>query len=371
MVIAALGRVFNIDLPTGVVTDLGVMAFPSAHARCETSAFWGVAEVINGRVHLTYVRNSTQIARTRVPDGATSVVGTFTNLGDMCAITVSPSRNRWYFHHEGTAQFGGTAETLGYCGASLTAGAPVSCAPSAALRCGDLCFDGQTDDANCGRCGNACPFGQACRAGACTPIGRLGGYSLTTPPASVTFVDACADPGATNILAGRQNVSDVTLLPFAFPFWGDVLPAGHVTRVATTGYVSFDTTLTGVYAEAAIPSTMAPNGLIAPWHSPMQADGPNGICYVTLGASPSRRFVVEWSNSLTVSTAYSPGRITTELILNEADGAIDLLTSASTLPPGASAPIGVETLDGSRGVTACGASTCPAALTRARFVPSP
>jgi hypothetical protein len=49
-----------------------------------------------------------------------SAVGDFINLSDMSSITVSLSRNRWYFHHEGSSQFGGTSETLGYCDAAFS-----------------------------------------------------------------------------------------------------------------------------------------------------------------------------------------------------------------------------------------------------------
>ena len=371
VVIASRDRVYSIAVPSGVVTDLGVMPMPDAHTRCETTAFWGVAEVIDGRVHLDFVRNSTQVVRMRVPDAATSVLASFSNLGDMCAFTVSPTRNRWYFHHEGGSQFGGTSETLGSCDATISAGAPVVCAASAPLRCGALCYDGQTDDANCGRCGNACPTGQACRAGVCTALGGLARYVATAPPTSVSFVDACGEATAAHMLVGADNATQVTPMPFAFPFWGDVLPRGHAARVATAGYLSFDTTRTGLDLDGALPSVAPPNGVIAPWLSPMRTDTAVGICYVTLGAAPSRRFIVQWQNALTVSPSYTAGRITTELIANEADGTIDLLTTSNSIPAGAFAPIGVESLDGTRGASACGFSACPPALTRIRFVPSP
>lgn len=112
-------RVINIDLPTGVVTDLGAMAIPM-HSACETWAFWGVAEFFGGAIYLDYVLNATTINRVRVPDGLISPLATFANLSDMCTFTVSPTLNRWYFHHEYGSQFGGTEETAGYCSASFS-----------------------------------------------------------------------------------------------------------------------------------------------------------------------------------------------------------------------------------------------------------
>jgi hypothetical protein len=112
------GRVYRIEIPSGLVLDLGALS-PFAHYSCENWAYWGVAEFFNGAVHLVYVRDSQTIARTRVPDGVTTNLATFVNLGDMCSISVSIARGRWYFHYQGNAQFGGFGETIGYATATF------------------------------------------------------------------------------------------------------------------------------------------------------------------------------------------------------------------------------------------------------------
>jgi hypothetical protein len=61
-----------------------------------------------------YVEDSQRIVRRRVPDGQRSVVQEFSSLSDMASFTVSVAKNRWYFHHEGTSQFGGSDESVGY-----------------------------------------------------------------------------------------------------------------------------------------------------------------------------------------------------------------------------------------------------------------
>ncbi|MBC8096986.1 MAG: immunoglobulin domain-containing protein [Akkermansiaceae bacterium] len=94
------------------------MALPN-HANTESWAFWGVAESAANVVSLVYVRDSQTIARTRVPDGVTTVLASFSNLSDMACITVLPLQNRWYFHHESGSQFGGSIETIGYAEASF------------------------------------------------------------------------------------------------------------------------------------------------------------------------------------------------------------------------------------------------------------
>ena len=122
-------RIYHIDLRTvssgtAAVADLGPFTFPTRNY-CENWAFWGVAEFFGGNLYVDYVQSSTAIARTRIPDGATTVINTFTNLSDMCSFTVSTSNNRWYFHHEYTSQFSSTTnEAAGYCNAAWTTDTP-------------------------------------------------------------------------------------------------------------------------------------------------------------------------------------------------------------------------------------------------------
>jgi uncharacterized repeat protein (TIGR01451 family) len=111
-------RVYDIALPGGQVADLGAVTLP-AYQGTENWAFWGVAEFWDGAIHLAYVRDAQTIVRTRVPDGVTTVLASFSSLSDMACFTVSPLRNRWYFHHEGSSQFGGTYETIGYADADF------------------------------------------------------------------------------------------------------------------------------------------------------------------------------------------------------------------------------------------------------------
>lgn len=117
-------RMYDVLLPSGVVTDLGPMTRPAWRAS-ESWAVWGVAEYLGGALHVAY-RDSTSssIVRTRVPDGVTQTIATFTNLSDMANWTVSPSTNRWYFHHEFASQFGSGAQTLGYANATFSLSVP-------------------------------------------------------------------------------------------------------------------------------------------------------------------------------------------------------------------------------------------------------
>lgn len=112
-------RAYNIDLPSGFVTDLGGVAAPLRAAPCDAPGFWGIAEFFEGAISVVYAGDSQRVLRTLLPGGQTSTIELFANLGDMCSLTVDPTRNRWYWHNEGTSQFGEGGERVGYCDATF------------------------------------------------------------------------------------------------------------------------------------------------------------------------------------------------------------------------------------------------------------
>jgi len=113
---------FHIELPTGVTRDLGNQGIPDLRRGCTgTWANWGVVEAINGILYLDFLRTDNRVARVQVGATAGSVIGTqlFTNLGDACSFTVSPTLNRWYFSSDAITQFrAATTETLVSCNAT-------------------------------------------------------------------------------------------------------------------------------------------------------------------------------------------------------------------------------------------------------------
>ena len=98
-------RFYHIDLPSGLVTDLGARN-SFTHRRVYGWAFWGVAEYYGGALRVVYVQDTQTIVRMRVGgNAAPAVLETFSDLGYMAAITLSTFNSRWYFHHEYTSQF--------------------------------------------------------------------------------------------------------------------------------------------------------------------------------------------------------------------------------------------------------------------------
>ncbi|MFO0560813.1 MAG: fibrinogen-like YCDxxxxGGGW domain-containing protein [Polyangiales bacterium] len=115
VIVVASGRAYDVALPSGAVVDRGLFTLPP-HQTCENSGVWGVAELFGGALYVSYVQNSTTIQRVALSSvSAPSTVATFTNLSDMCSFTVAPAQGRWFFHHEGVSQFGGSDESVGYC----------------------------------------------------------------------------------------------------------------------------------------------------------------------------------------------------------------------------------------------------------------
>ncbi|MEZ4394434.1 MAG: hypothetical protein R3A48_25455 [Polyangiales bacterium] len=116
---------YVVSFADGAVTSLPGITGGIAHHVCENGAWWGVAERVGGEYRVVHVRNNTTIGRTRVPESTSEVIATFTDLADICSITASPRRGRWYFHHEDTSDFAPEGvEVTGHCRATFTSPSP-------------------------------------------------------------------------------------------------------------------------------------------------------------------------------------------------------------------------------------------------------
>jgi len=119
---------FKISLPSGTVTNLGSYTLNAAGS--ENWARWGIAEFDGTDHRVVYVQNASTISRLNLANGAVSTVQSFSTLSDMACITYAPWYNRWYFHHEGGSQFGGSSETAGYANGTHTFNAANLCQSS-------------------------------------------------------------------------------------------------------------------------------------------------------------------------------------------------------------------------------------------------
>ena len=112
-------RWYRVDLPSGTVTTT-MSSSGFSHHMCENGGWYGVAERQGTDYYAVAVRNNMSIARTHLGDNVQTVISSFTDLADICSITVSPSRGRWYFHFEGASEIAPMGvETTGYCSATF------------------------------------------------------------------------------------------------------------------------------------------------------------------------------------------------------------------------------------------------------------
>jgi hypothetical protein len=180
-VYAGVGRVaiivndvFNIiDTTTGEVTVVDA-PLVSIERRCENWAHWGVLEHFGNEDAIVYPGADARgqaLFRTYLRDGATEIVSTFDDLSDMCSFTVDLVRGQWLWHYEGEGGQLGTgneSEAAGACDATFCAFRDdCSCGSVRSDRCAGSCVDPQSDQQNCGACGNVCPDGP-CVDGQCT-----------------------------------------------------------------------------------------------------------------------------------------------------------------------------------------------------------
>jgi hypothetical protein len=195
-----------------------------------------------------------------------------------------------------------------------------------------------------------------------TAPGTMSGYDIGLAPASVTYVNACAASGAVSVLPSLDDNAAVAQLPFAFRFWGTTLIANSGVGISSNGFISLDGVGSADYSPV-LPDVSAPNGVIAAQWTDLDT-GPSGVCYATLGASPSRRWVVQWSGAK-LHGATATGTINMEIILYETTNLIDLVYGPTMLNGGV---VGVENQTGSQGVVF--PPTRALANTALRFTPN-
>jgi hypothetical protein len=129
---------------------------------------------------------------------------------------------------------------------------------------------------------------------------------------------------------------------FAFPFFGET---HQNVKISTNGYLAFGSDAS-IFSNEPMPSTGEPNGVIAPyWDDLIPAFG-GSIRYLLSGTAPTRRLTVEWnqvpyfgdfdSTATFQATLFEGGRI----------GFQYLDVESGPLGRGASATVGVESVDG-------------------------
>ena len=215
---------------------------------------------------------------------------------------------------------------------------------------------------NCGSCGRACAL--SCGAGGtCTGVAP-GSYLQTRylfpGPA---FVDACAAVGHTTYLPNLDDGSVRVPLPFAMRSWNVTVPINTQINIASNGWLSFDPTARQDYY-AMIPDTAGPNWVVAPYFTDLYTSA-TGVCVATIGASPSRRFVVEWLDAVFLSDRTR--HLTFEAILNES-GLVEFYYSTMDPPPAQqNVTIGLENQTGAAGVVVCNPANACAVGTGSRL----
>lgn len=173
-------------------------------------------------------------------------------------------------------------------------------------------------------------------------------YDVTA--GALAFNDACASGTQIGAVGQDDTLSAVITLPSAFatfPLLG--LPVGNQLKVSSNGFLTFNTADTSSgFSNVAIPSTSAPNSLIAPFWEDLA-----GVTICRLDDAVNGTVTIQWTGNL-----YGRASETVEVqAVLHTDGVIDFIYGANQLSDGSEGPsynsigatVGVENAAGNFG----------------------
>ncbi|MFC4139152.1 MULTISPECIES: S8 family serine peptidase [unclassified Microbacterium] len=151
--------------------------------------------------------------------------------------------------------------------------------------------------------------------------------------------------GSTKVAISGDEDAATVKLPFAVDHYGTSYTTAAVT---TNGMINFVAPRLGDYANSALPTAAAPNGIIAAFWDDLVIDKKASVQTATVGTAGKRQFAIVWNNA---AVAADPSvRLSFEAVFDEASGTVTLQykdVAGSPLERGASATIGIESGNGS------------------------
>lgn len=150
--------------------------------------------------------------------------------------------------------------------------------------------------------------------------------------------------GASKVAISGDEDATTVALPFPVTHYGTTYTSAAVT---TNGLVNFVAPRVGDYANAALPTATAPNGVIAAFWDDLVIDKKASVQTATTGSAGSRKFAIVWNNA---AVADDPNaRLSFEVVFDEKSGTVTLQyrdVSGAALERGSSATIGLENATG-------------------------
>ncbi len=173
-----------------------------------------------------------------------------------------------------------------------------------------------------------------------TDCGDVAGYTMELCTNPFEDISGSGLPGPSGDDSGI-----VIPIGFSFTFFGD----DHTdVGMGTNGYLTFGGDRTD-YSNDAIPSTIDPNDLMAPYWDDYIVDGDGSTSYLTMGTEPNRYFIAQWTGIRQYGNSDSN---TFQVVLYEGTNCVEYRYGAITLAsPSSDVTVGIENQDGTDGMS--------------------
>lgn len=231
----------------------------------------------------------------------------------------------------------GSFSTIGWVDAGSTTFTAASLQPST-----DYCFRVRAFNNYLG--GSSGPWSSEALATTAAPPPPPAPYVCQT----TTFAWVTPDLSATSYLLSDDGVVTVAL-PFDVRQYGLSYSS---MNVSANGYVVLGSSNAAEYFNSSIPLSAEPNGLIAPWWDDLNPGAGGRIWVRTFGTSPNQTTAISW---VAVPHYNQTGsEVTFQILFRESSREIvfqyfDATSASSISDRGASATVGIESIDGQLG----------------------